>query len=155
MIRAIQEFFFARIETEQQSADNDHALHLATAALLFEILRVDDREHPEELSAVGKALKDVFSLGEAEIAQLSELARCEAEESVSLHQFTSLVNEYFSPQQRVRVVEMLWQVAYADSYLNRYEEALVRKISDLLYVPHRDFIRAKHRVLDQLPTPPE
>lgn len=150
MIRAIQEFFFARIETESQSGDDDHALHLATAALLFEILRVDDEEHPEELAAVENALRDVFALGREEISQLADLARQEAEASVSLHQFTSLVNEYFSIQQRVRVVEMLWQVAYADRHLNRYEEALVRKISDLLYVPHRDFIRAKHRVLDAM-----
>lgn len=153
MIRAIQEFFFARIETEPKSGGDDHALHLATAALLFEVLRVDDEEHPEELAAVEKALQDVFGLGQEEIAQLAELARQEAEESVSLHQFTSLVNDYFSMQQRVRVVEMLWQVAYADGHLDRYEEALARKISDLLYVSHRDFIRAKHRVLDGMSKP--
>ncbi len=146
MIRAIQEFFFTRIDAECASGDDAHALHLATAALLFEMLRADNEEHPDEAAAIEKALQDVFSLSKAETAELLELARREAEESVSLHQFTSLVNRHFSARQRVRVVEMLWQVAYADGQLDRYEEALVRKISDLLYVPHRDFIRAKHLV---------
>jgi len=67
---------------------------------------------------------------------------------VSLYQFTGLINQHFTPEQKVRVVEMLWQVAYADGHLDPYEEALVRKIADLIHVPHRQFIQAKHRVAE-------
>lgn len=146
MLRAIQEFFQSRIEPDVQAGPDEHGLHLATAALLFEMLRADDSEHPDERAALERVLQDRFSLATEETRELASLADREATESVSLHQFTGLINDHFTPEQKVQVVEMLWQVAYADASLDAYEEALVRKIADLIYVPHRDFIQAKHRV---------
>ncbi len=146
MLRAIQEFFQSRIEPGTQVGSGEHGLHLATAALLFEMLRADDTDHPDERAALERILQDKFSLTLEETRELTELADREAAEAVSLYQFTGLINEHFTPGQKVQVVEMLWQVAYADASLDPYEEALLRKIADLIYVPHRDFIRAKHRV---------
>lgn len=148
MIAAIQEFFRARIGAEQASGPDRHGLQLATAALLFEMLRADHQEHPQERRTLEQALREHFELGEDELRDLAELADREVSHAVSLYPFTGLINEHFSAEQKVRVVEMLWRVAYADGSLDPYEEALVRKISDLLYVPHRDFIQAKHRVRD-------
>lgn len=150
MLRAIQEFFQTRIEPDFQSGPDEHGLHLATAALLFEMLRADDHEHPEERAALQQVLRNRFDLSVDETRELAELADREATEAASLYQFTGLINEHFTPEQKVSVVEMLWQVAYADGRLDPYEEALVRKIADLIYVPHRDFIRAKHRVQEGL-----
>ena len=150
MLRAIQEFFKAHIEPDVQSGPDEHGLHLATAALLFEMLRADDHEHPEERAALQQVLRNRFDLSVDETRELAELADREATEAASLYQFTGLINEHFTPEQKVSVVEMLWQVAYADGRLDPYEEALVRKIADLIYVPHRDFIRAKHRVQEGL-----
>lgn len=150
MLRAIQEFFRARIEPDLQAGPDRHGLQLATAALMFEMLRADDEEHPDERRALEQALATRFELSEAETRELAELADREAADSVSLHQFTGLINQHFTPGQKVQVVEMLWQVAYADGQLDPYEEALVRKISDLIYVPHRDFIQTKHRVVEAL-----
>ena len=146
VLRVIQDFFRDRIDTGDGGAHDQHSLQLATAALLHEMLRADYDEHPEELVALERALKKTFSLSKEETRELTKLAEREAIESVSLHQFTALINQHFSPDEKVRVVEMLWQVAFADGRIDRYEEALVRKIADLIYVPHRDFIRAKHRV---------
>ncbi|VAW74668.1 hypothetical protein MNBD_GAMMA13-1182, partial [hydrothermal vent metagenome] len=115
-------------------------------ALLFEMLRADDSEHPDERVALERILQERFNLSAEETRTLSDLADQEATEAVSLYPFTGLINDYFTPEQKVQVVEMLWQIAYADTNLNPYEEALVRKIADLIYVPHRDFIQAKHRV---------
>lgn len=148
MLRAIQEFFRTRIEPDLQAGPDRHGLQLATAALLFEMLRADDDEHPDERQALEQALAMRFDLSEAETRELSELADREATQSVSLYQFTGLINQYFTPEQKVQVVEMLWQVAFADGHLDPYEEALVRKIADLIYVPHRDFIQTKHRVAE-------
>ena len=150
MLRAIQEFFRSHINSQQGGEHDEHSLQLATAALLFEMQRVDHDEHPEERAALETALKKTFSLSEAETRELAELAEREARESVSLHQFTSLINNSFQLNEKIHIVEMLWRVAYADARLDRYEEALVRKIADLLYVPHRDFIQAKHRVQEEL-----
>ena len=148
MLGAIREFFLSRIEPDVQAGPDEHGLRLATAALLFEMLRADDDEHPDERSAIERVLRDQFELSKEETLELSRLADQEAAEAASLYQFTGLINDHFTPEQKVSVVEMLWQVAYADGSLDPYEEALVRKIADLIYVPHRDFIRAKHRVQD-------
>ncbi len=147
MLAAIQEFFRLKIEPDASAGPGRHGLQLATAALLFEILRADHDEHPDERTMLEQALRNTFSLSDSETRELAELADCEAAESVSLYQFTGLINQYFSAEEKVQLVEMLWQVAYADGRLDRYEEAAVRKITELLHVPHRDFIRAKHRVL--------
>ncbi|HHJ16310.1 MAG TPA: TerB family tellurite resistance protein [Gammaproteobacteria bacterium] len=150
MLRAIQDFFHRQIEPDTDAGPDAHGLQLATAALLFEVLRADYDEHPDERMRLEQALQKAFSLSAEETCELAALADREAAEAVSLYQFTGLINRNFSPQQKVDVVEMLWQVAYADGRLDRYEEAAVRKISELLHVSHRDFIRVKHRVLESL-----
>jgi uncharacterized tellurite resistance protein B-like protein len=91
-------------------------------------------------------LRETFALSKEETRELARLAQRDSEDSVSLHQFTRLINQRFSPEEKVRVVEMLWQVAFADGRIDRYEESLLRKIAELIYVPHRDFIQARHRV---------
>jgi len=148
VLSAIQEFFRLKIEPDMEAGPDQHGLQLATAALMFEMLRADDDEHPDERHTLEQALQKSFALSESETRQLAQLADREAAEAVSLHQFTSLINRHFSPGEKIRVVEMLWQVAYADGRLDRYEEALVRKIAELIHVPHREFMQAKHRVLE-------
>lgn len=148
MLSAIQDFFRLKIEPDMEAGPDQHGLQLATAALMFEMMRADDDEHPEERHTLQQALQKSFALSESETRQLAQLADREAAESVSLHQFTGLINRHFSPNEKIRVVEMLWQVAYADGRLDRYEEALVRKVADLIHVPHREFMQAKHRVLE-------
>jgi len=147
VLRAIQDFFRLKIEPDMQTGPDQHGLQLATAALMFEMLRADDDEHPGERNTLEQALQKCFALSESETRELAQLAEREAAESVSLYQFTGLINRHFSPEEKIRVVEMLWQVAYADGHLDRYEEALVRKIAELIHVPHREFVQAKHRVL--------
>lgn len=146
MLRAIQEFFQERLAPDQSGKHSPHSLQLATAALLFEMLRADFDEHPDERAALERALQESFSLSVEETRRLAELAEQEASDAVSLYQFTGLINQHFPAADKVQVIEMLWRVAYADGCMDRYEEALVRKIADLIHVPHRDFIQAKHRV---------
>ncbi|VAW73221.1 hypothetical protein MNBD_GAMMA14-754 [hydrothermal vent metagenome] len=146
MLRAIQDFFHSRIDTDPTGTHGEHSLHLATAALLFEMQRADFEEQEEERNVLERVLRDTFALSKEETRELSRLAQRESEDSVSLHQFTRLINQQFSPEEKVRVVEMLWQVAFADGRIDRYEEALLRKIAGLIYVPHREFIQARHRV---------
>lgn len=146
MLRAIQDFFRGRIEPDSTGRHDEHSLHLATAALLFEMQRADFEEQEEERKVLERVLQETFALSREETRELARLAQRESEDSVSLHQFTRLINQHFSPEEKVRVVEMLWQVAFADGRIDRYEEALLRKIADLIYVPHRAFIQARHRV---------
>jgi uncharacterized tellurite resistance protein B-like protein len=152
MLDAIRQFFENHIAPEAAvgGRDDDHALRLATAALLMEMTRVDSTVAEEERRAVASAVRARFDLSEEEAAELMRLAEEQAQEAIDYHQFTSLINKKFSLDQKIKVVEQLWRVAYADEKLDKYEEHLVRKVAELLYVPHTEFIAAKHRVLADL-----
>jgi len=111
---------------------------------------VDDEVKAQEREAVVRAVQSKFRLSDAETADLLHMAEEAAAAAVSDYEFTSLINRGFSPEQKVKVVEQLWRVAFADRELNMHEEHLVRRIAELLYVPHADFIAAKHRVQQEV-----
>lgn len=150
MLDAVRRFFESKIAPSEPSRPiDDHRIQLATAALMLEVARADRVTEQLELDAVELAIARVFELSAEETNQLIDLAEREVEESTSHFGFTSLVKEHFTPEQKVLLVEMLWRVAAADNHIDKYEEHLVRRIADLIYVPHRDFIAAKLRVVDQ------
>lgn len=150
MLKAIREFFDSRMQPAGAPTDAEHAVRLATAALLVEMTRQDEAVHAVEREAVVAAVCRKFELSADEAETLVGLAEAELRESTDYHQFTSLINKGFTPEQKVKVIELLWRVAYADGRLDPYEEHMVRKIADLIYVPHAAFIAAKHRVVGGL-----
>jgi uncharacterized tellurite resistance protein B-like protein len=145
MLTTIRRFFDNCIKpnASDDGATAAHKLHLASAALLVELAAADQNRSVEEQSVLRKIFEKEFHLAEHEVSALEELAHQEAKTATSLYQFTSLINDGFSYAEKIRLLEQLWQVAYADGRLDRYEEHLIRKISDLLYLSHGDFIRAK------------
>lgn len=147
MLKRIQSFFNQQINAENQGgAHDEHALQLATAALLFEVTRADFEVLDVERQAVESSIQKVFELSARETRELAELAEREVEDAVSLYQFTGLINRHFSAEEKVRIVEMLWRVVFADGHMASHEEAMVRKIAELIHVPHRAFIRTRHEV---------
>ncbi len=132
---------------QKDSGSAEHALRLATAALLVEMSRQDDTIHEAEREAITKALKTKFDLSAEEVSELYTLAEAEAKEAIDYYQFTSLLKEHFTPTQKEKVVELLWQVAAADGHIDKYEEHMVRRIAELLYLTQTEYIRAKHRAL--------
>jgi uncharacterized tellurite resistance protein B-like protein len=129
----------------------EHAYRLATAALLVEVSRADFEVCEIEQASVENAIRRAFDLSLAETRELVELAEAEAAEATSLYQFTRLVNDSFDLETKEHIVELLWQVAHADGSVDKHEEHLVRRIADLIHVPHRAFIRAKHRAASSSP----
>ncbi|WP_407278490.1 TerB family tellurite resistance protein [Aromatoleum evansii] len=123
----------------------DHALQLAAAVLLVEVMRSDEDYSPAERTAVVQALRNKFTLGDDELARLMDLADATSRDAPDLYSFTSRLNKGFSAEQKLRMVEYLWQVAYADGTLSHHENHLMRKLGDLLYIPRGDFIAAKQR----------
>lgn len=151
MIDQFKNFFDQFLGSDNGTSDGqEHRLHLATAALLIEMTRVDEHIKPAEQAALVAGIRRIFGLGKDETDELIRLAEQEVQDATCYHAFTSLINKGFSRQQKIRVVEMLWEIAYADQELDMYEEHLVRKLSELLYVSHGDFIAAKLRVKSQL-----
>ena len=143
--------FRKRDENPRDSAPPNR---LAVATLLVEIARADFEVDSSERTAIRRMLAGAYGLDPASARILVEEAERAVEEAVSLYEFTSRLNEELSPTEKVEIIEMLWRVAFADGRLDKYEEHLVRKAADLLYVPHRRFIRAKLKVEEE-PYPEE
>ena len=143
MLSRLQSFFRERMEP---GADTDpgHRRHLAAAALLIEIARADFDFDDDEQAAIRGVLRDTLSLAEAEIDELVDLAAEESRDATSLHQFTRLVNESHDIDEKRRLMEDLWRVAYADGRIDRYEEQLLRRIAELIHLRHAEFMKAKH-----------
>lgn len=119
---------------------------LAAAALLTEVVGADGEITESERKALFDGVRKQFSLSENESAELLSLAESQAKQAVDLHQFTTLINQNFSPKQKLELIVELWRAAFADEVLHRHEEHLIRKIADLLHVPHSKMLAAKHRV---------
>ena len=126
-------------------ADERHKVRLATAALLLEMAYMDGEFRPEQRETIEAAVVHHFELSDEESTQLLELAEAERSGSTDFFQFTSLINEYYTQQQKRDLVTHLWQMAYADRTIHKFEEHLVRRLSDLLHVPHSAFIQSKHK----------
>jgi uncharacterized tellurite resistance protein B-like protein len=126
----------------------EHTLQLATAVLLVEVMRADAEIGPQERQAVLAALCAKFSLDPDEAARLTELAHLTAREATDFFAFTSKINESFDMSQKIRITEHMWRVAYADGVLSAHENHVMRRLSDLLHIPHGAYVAAKMRARD-------
>lgn len=123
--------------------DPSHETDIASAVLLVEIARADQRQAPEEMRTVEHLLQTRFELTPGERAALLERAHSHADEAVSLQGYTRTLTEALSETERGDIIGMLWEVAYADGQIDPHEELLLRRVADLLYVRHSEFIRRK------------
>ena len=120
------------------------ALDLATGVLLVEISRADFDQDETELAHIRELLLNHLALDEISVDSLLQQAHQEADRLVSVQHITRLMNEQLDQEGKRKVVEMMWSVVYADGDKHHYEEHLLRKVAELLYVSHEDFIRARH-----------
>jgi uncharacterized tellurite resistance protein B-like protein len=129
--------------------DKETSLELSVAVLLVEMARADHRLAEAEEATIRELLNEKFDLtGDAAETLLHE-ARSVAEDSVSMHDFTRAIHEGMDYDEKQRVIEMLWRVALADRNLDKYEDYLIGKLGELLYVSRGDVIRLRHKVADQ------
>ena len=151
MIVKIKQFFEQYIIVNESISQEEleHQLKLACAALMIEVLYADYSIDENELNTLRKALQDNFDLNEEEAENLIQLAEEERADATDYYQFTSLINEFYTQQQKRELVTRLWQMAYADHTVHKFEEHLVRRLADLLHVPHSAFIQSKHRAASQ------
>jgi uncharacterized tellurite resistance protein B-like protein len=131
--------------------DGEIGTHLAVAALLVEVLRADYDVGPAERQQVVNSVATLLDLQPAATQALVEEAERQIDRSHDLYQFTSQINRSFSEAEKVRLLEALWRVADADSAIHKYEEHLIRRVADLLHVPHAGFIAAKLRATGAQP----
>ena len=125
-------------------------LQTAVAVLLVEAARRDDTFDVVERGTIERLLADKFELSAEATRQLLAQAEVAADRTSQLHPFTRLAVERMDPQQRIRLIEMLWEVAYADGVLDPEEDGLLRRIAGLIYVSDADRVAARQRVLQRL-----
>ncbi len=121
-------------------------LMVATAGLFLEMVYADFDVHPEEEAQMVKALKNIFDLSEQDIAPILETARRTREQRQDIWRFASLLKDHLSRSQRLQILTNLWKIVFADGRVDRYEDALMHKITNLLALDHSDMIEAKLKV---------
>jgi uncharacterized tellurite resistance protein B-like protein len=145
MLKSAQEFFRRYLDRDAGEETGRGEVSLAVAALLVEVLRADFDVSEEERRQVLDSLQRMLGLEPAACRALLELAEARIDRSHDLYQFTSGINRSYTPEAKVRLLEELWRVAHADTRMHKYEEHLIRRVADLLHVPHSGFIAAKLR----------
>ena len=134
-----------KAEKADQTQNTERVLQIATATLLLEVVRADFEIQQGELDKTRRLLARQFRLDADELEQLIIEAGENADRLVSLQHITRQLNERFSESEKIRVIEMMWEVVFADGNLDHYEEYLIRQVTELLYLPHSVFIKARHR----------
>ncbi len=126
-------------------AELEHALRVATAVLLVEVMRADFKVDASERAHLRDLLRAQFDLTDPELEAVLEQAETDADHLISLQHITRQLNEHYDHAMKVRVVEMMWQMVFADGEKDHYEEHLIRQVAELLYVSHGEFIQARHK----------
>ncbi len=149
MFKSISSFVKEKIsDNNDDEINGQQVMHLASAALLLEVSRADFDIQDEELESIANSLAKRFDFSTQEANSLIELARTEQDSHVSIHPFVKIINEGCSMDEKKLLLEDLWKVAYADNKLDKYEEYQLRKIAELLYIPHSAFIQTKLKVTE-------
>ena len=145
--------FFKKIfqtENSESPTIDDKTSIKACIALLLETSMADEILDESELMALKNTLLKDFLIDEDEIDELINLVKENVEDSTSLYEFTRDINDNFDAVERVKLIESMWKIAYADGNIDKYEEHIIRKVSNLIYVAHSDFIKAKQSAKEQI-----
>jgi uncharacterized tellurite resistance protein B-like protein len=128
----------------------DAELRLAAAALLAEAARLDGEIGPEERAAMRRVLARHFGLEPADAARLVQEGEAAADATAQIFAFTRVINREWPVEQRAELFEMIYEVIYADGSLHHLEANLMRRLSALVYLPDRERVEARQRVLRRL-----
>ncbi len=147
MLNELQKFFRRHLNQEQDekdyTADLQEELNLAAAVLMVEMARADLDFSVHERQHITKLLQSTLSVDDQTVCQLVDLAEAKSEQSTSLYEFTEILHQHYTMEQKMLLMKKLWSVALSDHEVQRYEDGLLHKISRLLYLDHKSFIEAK------------
>ena len=149
MLDIVKRFFSKAAEDKSETTDQktDHDICVATCALFVEIARIDEKFTQEEMEKLLSILKEEYGLSQEHADALIAEAEKELEESVDLWQFAKLINENYSNEEKIEIIEFLWRIVYVDGKMDQYEHYLMNKLKNLLRLSHDQLIGAKLKVL--------
>jgi uncharacterized tellurite resistance protein B-like protein len=148
MIDLVKKFFSntKKQGSEVQKKETTHDIHIATCALLLEMSYIDGEFSESERENIISILKKDYHLSDEHASALIQASKKELNESIDLWHFTNLINQNYSIEKKIRVIETVWSIAYTDGRLDKYEDYLVHKLAKLLHLTHKQLIEAKLRV---------
>ncbi|NOX16783.1 MAG: TerB family tellurite resistance protein [Chlorobi bacterium] len=142
---------FGGEEEENYSApNNEKQFQIATCALFLELAYADDEFASEEKDLIINVMKKTFNLNDDEVNELIKLAEEQINNSVSIYEFTNIINEKFDSDQKYAIVENLWRLIFVDKKFHAYEDYFIHKIVNNLHLSHKDMIAAKMKAKEQL-----
>jgi len=144
LMNRVAEAIAATDDGPRDAADREEAIRMATAVLMIDVARADHVFDESEFDRVLQLVQSHFALPAEAAAELVIEAGEKAEDLVSAYDFTKVLHDHLDHAEKARIVELLWLIAYADGRLDKYEDSLVLKISDLLHVSRGRVMRLKH-----------
>ena len=145
MLKSIQNIF-KRKENESVVDSKKSEQELTYASLLIEVINSDNKFDDRERDKLLEILSSKLDIHKEELDNFTELAQKKTEDSTSLYEFTREINDQYEYEEKVSLITDLWGIAYSDGKLDKYEDYVIRKIADLIYVSHADFIKSKLKV---------
>lgn len=151
MLKSIKSYFEEKLMISEDVDDGvaHSSSKLASAALLIEVMKSDHELDQRETDEFMTLLQTSLDIPEDELHAMRELAETQANQATSLYEFTRLINDEYDYNQKLGLIENMWRIAFSDDELDKYEEHLIRKVSELIYVSHNDFIRVKLKARDK------
>jgi uncharacterized tellurite resistance protein B-like protein len=134
------------VDSATQEQDESERIQIATCIILLEVAKSDDEFSSIEKTTLTAILKKKFKLSAEAAKELMEIADRKREKSIGLWEFTHLINENYSKEEKRKIIEAVWQIIYADEKLDKYEDHFVHKLAKLLQLKHNDLIEAKLKI---------
>jgi len=149
MIDVLKRFFNKAIPqvNEVSSRDTEHDIRVATCALFVEMARIDEKFTEAEMNTIVSILKEQYGLSPEHADALIAEAERQLKKSVDLWHFSNLINQNYSNEEKIEIIETLWRIVYVDGKMDRYEHYLMNKLQNLLRLSHDQLIAAKLKVL--------
>ncbi|GAC25920.1 MAG: TerB family tellurite resistance protein [Alteromonadaceae bacterium] len=142
MITKLVNWFEEKTRQNEESGQGG-SQEVATAVLLYELMRADGDFSAEEQHAYEQILRSHFSLDDSQLNELLALTKEKASQATDFSQFTRVINATNSVAQKRGIIDGLWKIAYSDDVIDPEEEHMIRRVADLLYIPHSQFIKSK------------
>ncbi len=136
----------AAVDPEVQEQDELERVQVATCVILLEVAKSDDEFSSIEKTTIEAVIKKDFGISAEAIEELMRIASRKREESIDLWEFTHLINENYSKEEKKKIVKAVWKVIYADDKLDSYEDHFVHKLAKLLQLDHNELIETKLKV---------
>ena len=151
MLNKLFDYFEGKLTSSpsnDKTEQSEQTLILAATALMIEVARSDENKAPVELEIISQILVSQLGVDPKETRLILDAAQEQSEEAHDLFQFTGLINQNFSKKEKENLIYFMWKVAFADGNIDKYEDHIIRRISNLINLSHADFIRLKIRARD-------